>query len=205
MSLFGTIDSTFTTSQRDLFISGFVAEIGANAFAVWHAIKVYADFNTGTAFPGMRRLGMDVGMSAATVKRAVDVLQEHKMLRIVKNHSQKKGQTYIARERLSIRFGEMLICTIVIDYVPAKLKDKLKNIKEALKFGKTSAELFAHVEIIPATGFVYDQSTGTFKNEIAIEKLPTAPAPLQKKTEKTFGAILNALNKSGVSPMKHES
>lgn len=192
MSLSGTIDSTFTTSQRDLFLSGVVAEIGANAFAVWHAIKVYADYNTGKAFPGMRRLGKDVGMSAATVKRAVDILETNKMLRIVENHTKKKGQTYNARERLSIRFGEILICTIVVDYVLAQIKDKLRNIKEALKVGESSPDLSAMVEIIPAPGFLFDQSTGTFKSEIAV------PNPVQRhfkqKVERRFTKILEDLN-----------
>ena len=43
----GNIDSSFTTEQRDLFASGIVAEIGVNAYAVWSAIKFYADYNTG--------------------------------------------------------------------------------------------------------------------------------------------------------------
>lgn len=205
MSLFGTIDSTFTTSQRDLFVSGVVAEIGANAFAVWHAIKVYADYNTGKAFPGMRRLGKDVGMSAATVKRAVDILETNKMLRIDEKYTKKKGQTYIARERLTIRFGEILICTIVVDYIPAQIKDKLRNIKEALRVGESSADLFAQVDIIPSPGFVFDQSTGTFKGAISVENLPNPPLGLQKTGEKKFDSILKTLKPTSVSPMKHES
>ena len=120
---------------------------------MWHAIKIYADFNTDKAFPGMRRLGLDVVMSAASVKRAVDVLETNKLLRIVESHTKKKGQTYIARERLSIRLGDILICTIVVDYIPSKIKDKLKNIKEALKVRESSGDLFAQVEIIAASGF----------------------------------------------------
>lgn len=93
MSLFGTIDSTFTTSQRDLFLSGRIAEIGANAFVVWHAVKGYADYNTGKGFPSMQKIGDDIGLSAATVKREVDVLSlSKKMLRIVENHTKKKGK-----------------------------------------------------------------------------------------------------------------
>lgn len=42
-----SIDASFTTAQRDMFESGLVAEIGANAFAVWMALKHHADFNTG--------------------------------------------------------------------------------------------------------------------------------------------------------------
>ncbi|MES2182593.1 MAG: hypothetical protein V4493_10900 [Pseudomonadota bacterium] len=205
MNLLGTIDSTFTTSQRDLFVSGVVAEIGANAFAVWHAIKIYADFNTGKAFPGMRRLGVDVGMSAATVKRAVDVLEANKLLRIVENHTKKKGQTYIARERLSIRFGDILICTIVVDYIPAKIKDKLKNIKEALKVGESSGDLFAQVEIIPASGFLFDQTTGTFKGAIAVENSPIPRKTKQKIEKPNLKGFLDDLNSTSVSPVKHDN
>lgn len=203
MNLYGTIDSTFTTSQRDLFLSGVVAEIGTNAFAVWHAIKFYADFSTGKAFPGMRKLGADVGMSAATVKRAVDVLETNKMLRVVENHSKRKGQTYIARERLSIRLGGILICTIVVDYIPSKIKDKLKNIKEALKVGESSGDLYAQVEIIPAPGFAFDQKTGTFKGAIDIANLPAQPNSKQRKIGKPVDGILKKLKQRSVSPMKH--
>lgn len=205
MSLHGTIDSTFTTSQRDLFLSGVVAEIGVNAFTVWHAIKVYADFNTGEAFPGMRKLAEDVGMSAASVMRAVDVLITNKMLRVVKSHTKKKGQTYIARERLAIRFGDILICTIVVDYVPAQIKDKLKNIKEALKVGESSGDLFAQVEIIPASGFLFDQTTGTFKGSIAIDSLPSQRKSKQKIEKPNLKGFLKDLNSTSVSPMKHEN
>lgn len=197
-----TLDSTFTTSQRDLFTSGFVAEIGANAFTIWNAVKAYADFATGQAYPGMRRLGNDVGLSPATVKRAVDILIANKLLRVVDGHTKKKGQTYIARERLSIRFGEVLICTIVVDYVPSKIKDKLRNIKEALRVGESSGDLFAQVEIIPALGFKYDQSTGTFKGELALEKIPVPK--INKSPKLSLKAHLDNLNTLSVSPMKHE-
>lgn len=63
----GQIDSSFTTEQRDMFASGMVAEIGVNAYAVWHGIKYYADFETGEAFPGMRALGKKLGISQPTV------------------------------------------------------------------------------------------------------------------------------------------
>ena len=91
----GNIDSSFTTEQRDLFASGIVAEIGVNAYAVWSAIKFYADYNTGHAWPGMRKLGEKLGLSAMTVKRAIDQLETAKMVRIVASSTKRKGQTYI--------------------------------------------------------------------------------------------------------------
>lgn len=101
----GNIDSSFTTEQRDLFASGIVAEIGVNAYAVWSAIKFFADYNTGHAWPGMRKLGEKLGLSAATVKRAIDQLEASHMVRIVAGSTRRKGQTYVARERMSIRLG----------------------------------------------------------------------------------------------------
>ena len=118
----GNIDSSFTTEQRDLFASGIVAEIGVSAYAVWHAIKYYADYNTGHAWPGMRKIGEKVGLSPMTVKRAIDTLEAARMVRIVAASSKRRGQTYIARERMTVGLGKIVLCTIVIDYVPARLR-----------------------------------------------------------------------------------
>ena len=93
----GRIDSSFTTEQRDLFASGIVAEIGVNAYAVWHAIKYYADYNTGKAFPGMRTIAAKLGIGVGSVSRAIESLERARMLRVVQGHSKRRGQTYIAR------------------------------------------------------------------------------------------------------------
>lgn len=168
----GRIDSSFTTEQRDLFASGIVAEIGTNAYAVWHGIKFYADYNTGKAFPGMRALGAKLGISAQTVMRAIDVLITAKMLRVVQGYTKRRGQTYIARERMSVTVGDATICTIVIDYVPERLRGQIKRIGESLKTGEHDPEAFAEVEIIPGEGFVWDDATKTLRGRIAAAKLP---------------------------------
>lgn len=169
----GRIDSSFTTEQRDLFASGIVAEIGTNAYAVWHGIKFYADFNTGKAFPGMRALGEKLGISAATVMRAIEVLIKAKMLRVVQGHTKKRGQTYIARERMSVTVGETTLCTIVIDYVPERLRGQIKRLGESFKTGEHDPEAFAEVEIIPGEGFVWDEATKTLRGRVAARELPT--------------------------------
>jgi DNA-binding transcriptional regulator YhcF (GntR family) len=168
----GRIDSSFTTEQRDLFASGIVAEIGTNAYAVWHGIKFYADFNTGKAFPGMRKLGEKLGISAPTVMRAIDVLIKAKMLRVVQSHTKRRGQTYIARERMSVTVGSMTLCTIVIDYVPERLRSQVKRISESLKTGEHDPEAFAEVEIIPGDGFEWDEKTKTLRGKIAAAAIP---------------------------------
>ena len=171
----GNIDSSFTTEQRDLFASGIVAEIGVNAYAVWSAIKFYADYNTGHAWPGMRKIGEKLGLSAATVKRAIDQLEKSKMVRIVAESTRRKGQTYIARERMCIRLGNRVLCTIVIDYVPGTLRGKINRLENALTTGEADPEAFAEVEIIPGEGFEWDSQSKSLKGKVAAKDIPRAP------------------------------
>ena len=173
----GSIDSSFITEQRDLFASGIVAEIGVNAYAVWSAIKFYADYNTGHAWPGMRKLGEKLGLSAATVKRAIDQLEESRMVRIVASSTRRKGQTYVARERMSIRLGKRVLCTILIDYVPGTLRGKINRLENALATGEDDPEAFADVEIIPGDGFQWDANARMLRGQVATRDIPRAPNP----------------------------
>lgn len=173
-SLRGQIDSSFTTDQRDLFASGIVAEIGVTAYAVWHGIKYYADFNTGEAFPGMRTLGQKLGVSKDTVQRAVDSLVRARLLRVVKPHSKRRGQTYIARERMTVRVGSLVLCTIVMDYVPERLRGQIKRVTDAIEAGKTDPDVFAEVEIIPGDGFVWDEVSKSLRARVDPAQLPAA-------------------------------
>lgn len=168
----GQIDSSFTTEQRDMFASGMVAEIGVNAYAVWHGIKYYADFETGEAFPGMRALGKKLGISQPTVQRAIERLVESKLVRIAKPHTKRRGQTYIARERMAVRIGSRLLCTIVVDYVPNTMRQRLSRIQNALATGEHDQEAFAEVEIIPGPGFKWFEKEGVLRAEIAVSDIP---------------------------------
>jgi len=168
----GQVDTTFTTEQRDLFASGLVAEIGVNAYAVWHAIKFFADFKTGESFPGMRAVGDKLGISAQTVLRAIRALEAARLVRVVKPHSKRRGQTYIARERLAVRLGSRLVCTIVLDYVPNTLRQRLAAIEQALEGPGSDPGVFSDVEIIPGPGFAWDRSSGVLRGQVAARDLP---------------------------------
>jgi DNA-binding transcriptional MocR family regulator len=170
----GRVDSSFTTEQRDLFASGIVAEIGVSAYAVWHAIKFYADYNTGKAFPGMRTISAKLGISVGSVSNAIKALEAAKMLRIAQGHTKRRGQTYIARERMSVNIGTTTLCTIVIDYVPERLRGQIKRIGEALRTGEDDPEAFAEVEIIPGPGFEWDPVAKVLRGKLAAASLPPA-------------------------------
>lgn len=185
----GQIDSSFTTDQRDLFASGIVAEIGVNAYAVWHGIKFYADFNTGEAFPGMRTIGAKLGLSASTVHRAIDSLVQAKMVRVVSPHSKRRGQTYIARERMTVKVGSAVLCTIIIDYVPERLRSQVKRLTDALSGAKDDPEAFAEVEIIPGDGFLWDEGSKSLRGRLNASQLPT-PEPSSDDFHRQIGQAI---------------
>lgn len=167
----GKIDSSFQTEQRDLFASGVVAEIGVNAYAVWCAIKYHADYTTGESFPGMRRLGELVGLSKSPVDRAIDVLEKAHMLRVRKKEKG-RGQIYVARERMAVRIGSRVICTIVMDYIPSKLRGQLIELEKALEDPRKASEALANVEIIPGDGFVWDEEKKSLTGHLKASEVP---------------------------------
>lgn len=167
----GKIDSSFQTEQRDLFTSGIVAEIGVHAYAVWSAIKYHADYNTGEAWPGMRRLGELVGLSKSAVARAIGTLEAAKMLRVTKR-DKGRGQTYVARERMAVRIGNRVICTILMDYIPGRLRGQIAEIERALEDPARAPEAFANVEIVPGEGFVWNEEKKAITGRLNASELP---------------------------------
>jgi hypothetical protein len=95
------------------------------------------------------------------------------MIRIVAEAKfKRKGQTYIARERLAVRLGGRVMCFIVVDYVPANLRGQLNRINQALKTGEDDKEAWAQVEIIPGEGFVWDEKSKTLKSSLKASSIP---------------------------------
>jgi DNA-binding transcriptional MocR family regulator len=169
-SLRGDIDTTYMTQQRDMFESGLVADIGVNAYAVWNAIKCHADFETGVAWPGIRRLVDLCGISNMTVQAAIKTLQGAHMLRV--NKRGRRSNEYVARERMDVRVGDRVICTVVVDYVPATMRARLAKLKGASGGDLSSEDVWAEVELIPGPGLKLDESSGTFKTEMRADEVP---------------------------------
>ena len=169
MSMQGRINTTFGTYQADLFESGLVAQIGPNSFATWSAIKAHSDYQTGIAWPSIRRLMLLTGLASATVQKCLDTLETSHLLRSeVKN----KRRYYVARERLDVSIGSRVLCTIVVDYVPASMRDTLKRVKDALANGG-DADVFALVDIIPGDGFAWDETAKILRASIPASEIPT--------------------------------
>lgn len=190
--MIGKIDSSFVTQQSDMFTSGIAAEIGMNAFGVWTAIKFHADYASGKAWPGMRRLGELTGLSKSTVDRCIDTLEKAKMLRVSKRKNG-RGFEYVARERLAVRLGARILCTVVIDYVPNMLRERINRLEQSLATGEHDAEIFAQVEIIPGPGFIWDNSARVLRAEIPASEIPPSVNDSDEYHRKIGAAMLERM------------
>ena len=199
MSIRGSVDTSFQTLQRDLFNSGMAAHIGANAFVVWLAIKNHADYNTGECWPGMRRLAELTGLAVGSVQKAVKILVEAKLLRI--DQAKRKGNTYVARERMDIKLGNRILCTIVLDYVPRGLKKRLEEIERGLAAGDNSPDLWADVEIIPGDGFQWDSKAAVLRTKVHVREIPeSAPDEAEAQLQSAIVKRVLALKKTKTNP-----
>jgi Helix-turn-helix domain len=193
----GEIDTSFETLQRDLFASGMAANIGMNAFGVWIAIKSHADYNTGECWPGMRRLSDLTGLSTGTVQKCIHTLVDARLLRIITEGAGKRSNRYVARERLDVKLGERVLCTIVIDYVPARLRQQLDSIESALKAGKGAPNTFAACEIIPGQGFEWDDKSEVLRAAIPYHEIP------QTKIDPEAARLQSSLEKKVIALQEH--
>jgi len=177
--LTGSIDTTFVTMQRDMFTSGLAAEIGVSAFAVWHGIKFHSDFNNGEAYPGIRRIAEITGTAPMTVQTAIKVLLEKNLLRV-----KKKGQKniYVPRERMDVRVGGRVIATVVVDYVPVEMRERLASLKSATSSDIDNADVWAQVDLLPGPGMVLDKKSGTFSGTMRADEVPEQLPPHSMKS-----------------------
>lgn len=189
----GQIDTSFVTHQRDLFTSGLAAQIGMNAFGVWLAIKSHSDYNTGQCWPGMRLLSELLGLSIGAVHKSVQILLDAKLLRLVQPGKGKRSARYVARERVDVRFGSTVVCTIVIDYVPNRLRERLEKVAKAVSEGNNDPDAYAQVDIIPVTGFVWDASAKMLRSTITVTAPPASEVDLGEP------ATLTALQKKAIA------
>src|SRR5487761_2715465 len=178
----GQINSTFGTFQADMFESGLAAEVGANPFFVWLAIKAHADFQTGEAWPSIRRLAEITGISPMTVQRALEKLENARLLRVTKK-------------------GNKLMCSIVVDYVPSQIRKKLERIKTSLKAGEEDPDLFAQVEIMPGEGFEWDATAGVLRHKIHVSQLPATEQPIDPSE---FAGTMLGLKVAGIKARSAE-
>jgi hypothetical protein len=118
----------------------------------------------------------------------------HRSMRIIENAEGRKSNRYVARERLDVKLGERVLCTIVLDYVPGRLRKQLDHIEESLRTGRNDAAAFADCEIIPGQGFVWDTVSGSLRAAIPHGDIPDMETdrvtePLKSRLERKVLAL----------------
>lgn len=175
----GDLDATYITQQRDMFASGLAAQIGVYAYTVWSAIKYHSDFQTGQSWPGIRHLSALTGIADKTVQNAIKTLEAAHLLRVT--HKGRRN-VYVARERMDVRVGDRVICSIAVDYVPAQMRQRLEALRGATSGEIAAADVWAEVELIPAPGMEHDAKTGTYKGRMRADEIPSKSDLAQAKS-----------------------
>ena len=124
------------------------------------------------------------GCADKTVQAAIKTLVAAHLLRV-----SKKGQRniYVARERMDVRVGDRVICTVVIDFVPNEMREKLAKLKAAGKGIDAAQDVWAQVDLIPAAGMKLDPARGTFTSVMRVDEVPTQlPAHEAREALKTI-------------------
>lgn len=163
------IDTTFITSQRGMFDSGLAAQVGMNAYGVWTAIKMHADFESGEAWCGMRRLATATGLSVMTVQRSIKVLLDAHLLRVKRREGQRVY--YIARERLDLRIGNRVLLTAVMDYVPNAMRSRLDDLRKG-GIDPKDADVHSYFDLIPGPGVTWDAARGVLTGKLRADEVP---------------------------------
>ena len=73
---------------------------------------------------------------------------------------------------MDVRIGDRVICTVVVDFVPATMRDKLAKLKGAASGQIESADVWAEVELIPGPGLKLDATSGTFRATMRADEIP---------------------------------
>ena len=73
---------------------------------------------------------------------------------------------------MDVRIGDRVICTVVVDFVPATMRDKLAKLKGAASGEIEAADVWAEVELIPGPGLKLDANSGTFKATMRADEIP---------------------------------
>ena len=137
-------EATWFHIFRSMVESGDVAKLGPYATTVYLVIKTYANYSTGTAFPGIDLIGEKSGISKSQVIRALSALEESGY--IGKKQVGRKN-VYTLRERIEVKGPDGRPEAVATwDYVPQLVTDAQAELKNFLLSGKTAEAKIIHIE-----------------------------------------------------------
>lgn len=94
------VKGTWFHVLRSFSHEGEIARIGTMALAVYIVIKGHTDFQTGSAWPGVKEIAKQIGVSDDTVETALKVLVEHGWLEVTKQRGRRNNYTVVEKIQL---------------------------------------------------------------------------------------------------------
>lgn len=143
---------------RAMILRGRIAEMGANAWAVYCIIKGHTDLNSGKAFPSQDRIADLAGMSVDSVARATDRLIE---LGIVSKTKRGRVNEYRLVEEIpmTLQGQDEVIAKGTRDYAPMAFQNFVHQIKEFAERGLAPTD--GNIKIVLNVNFIQQGDNST--------------------------------------------
>ena len=99
---------------------------------------------------------------------------------------------------MDVRVGNRVLCTIVIDYVPVQMRERLEKLKKAVAGGDfVDDDVWLNVDILPGPGLTFDPETKTLRGLMRADELPGgAPVKSVSEAKKTRSLLAGRLPKN---------
>lgn len=124
------LEVSFVHMLKSLVWDGYVATMGAQAFAVLTVIKCHAEFVTGEAFPSRARICELTGLNIKTVDTAIKKLSVMGLLKKEKVEG-RRSMTYTVVEPMPIHKDGEVLAVAEKNYSPQEFRD-VAGLKQAI-------------------------------------------------------------------------
>ena len=128
------------------------AQLSLKASKVYIVLKVRCNLKTGVAFPSLKRISQDTGISVSSVQRA---LKELESAGYIESFKDRRSKIYMLYEVFETGQGEIVRKL----YVPANFKALIEDAKKEIQESKLKKN---------------ESVTPVFSSNSAIEDIPTA-------------------------------
>jgi len=129
---------------RSMVENGDVARLGPYSTTVYLVIKTYANYSTGTAFPGVDLIAEKAGISRNQVMKSLSALEEAGYItKALKGRS----NVYTLREKVEIQGPDGRPEAVATwDYIPKHVQAAQAELKNFLLTGKAADAQIIHIE-----------------------------------------------------------
>lgn len=153
---------------RSMLVRGQLAEMGANAWAVYCVIKAHTSLSDGRAWPSQSKIATMVGLSVDTVSRATDRLI---VLGLVSKRKKGNHNEYFLIEKVPMTSKNGTVVAFGnATYVPLQFEKIINQMKEFAKSGGITTKSPMHITLNMPITIVNQGANSTFNiNNVSIQ------------------------------------